>query len=368
MVRVLHLIYGLNAGGAETLMYNITKSIDRSAYEFSFMIIKKDSNPQFYEEKLKNLGCNIISVSKKSFLQTRKNMIQEMNKGNFDIIHIHNGQCDKLIDVLLAKLSNGHKVVVHSHNSALQPNVKLYPLRVKLQAVFKNLYPFVADGYISCSRKATEWSFPKRIHNKVKWLKNGINVETFAFNPNAREILRNKYGMQDAFIIGHVGKYDLQKNHEYIIDVFQSISMQCDNARLLLIGDGALKKKIVKQVEMLELKKKVLFISNTNIVNEYMSMMDVFIFPSLFEGLPVVGVEAQAASLITIASDTITSEVAVSQYWKCLELGRKEEWVQTILSYQKGYDRHLGAIQVDNNGFDITDVAEDLCLYYKNLL
>lgn len=372
MIKVLHLIYGLNAGGAETLMYNISSNFNFEEFEFSFMIIKKNDDEHFYEKKLKDMGCRIIPIKKQSSSKMHREMLKKMNEGHYDIIHIHNAQCDKLPDVFAAKRSNCKHVVVHSHNSAFQPNIKWYKFRVKLQKVLKGFYSILADGFISCSNKASEWSFTKTIRKsgKIFWLKNGIDVQKFSYDENSRKKLRQQYELGNAFVIGHVGKYDYQKNHSFIIDVFEQIQMKSDHSSyLVLIGSGALKTQIESLAAEKKLVDKIIFVDKTDIVNQYMSMMDVFLFPSLFEGLPVVGVEAQAASLMTIGSDTITTEVAVSEYWRTVSLNKSaSEWADIVLEYKKGYSRNNGSEEVRKSGFDIQDVAVSLENYYKQLV
>ena len=162
-------------------------------------------------------------------------------------------------------------------------------------------------------------------------INNAIDIEKFIFNQNIREKIRKQLNVEDKFVIGHIGRFSYQKNHEFLVDMFKNISNENSEAVLLLIGEGNLKEKIVQKVKENNLEEKVIFLGTVKNINEIMQAMDVFVLPSYYEGLPVVGIEAQASGIDCFFSDTITTELKINDNVKFLNINNTKEWCENIM-------------------------------------
>lgn len=184
--------------------------------------------------------------------------------------------------------------------------------------VFKSLIPFIADYNIACSESAARYMFPKRVIDSKDYqiINNGIEVSSYVYNPQVRQVYRSRYNCHGKFVVGHIGRFVRQKNHEFIIDIFSEIHKKESDSILCLFGTGEDENRIKEKVKELGLEDSVMFYGTTNEVQNILQMMDVFLFPSLYEGLPVVCVEAQAAGLPVVASGTITEEVRITDLVK----------------------------------------------------
>ena len=226
-------------------------------------------------------------------------------------------------------------------------------------------YPYIMSAptdYCACSVVAGEWKYPKAIvDHKLKVLKNGVDLEKFAFNEETKCEIRKKLAIpEDAFVLGHVGRFSYQKNHEYLIRIFAEVRKRNEHAVLMLIGDGENKPDVKKQIEELHLTDSVRFCGLVNNVNDYMQAMDVFVLPSRYEGLPIVGVEAQAAGLPVITSVNVSEELEISDLVTFLELKEDvSEWADKILSYE-GKAREDASEQIRSHGYDVQFTADEI--------
>ena len=230
--------------------------------------------------------------------------------------------------------------------------------------------PAFVDEFWACSSLAAQFSFPKSIvkNQKYKFIPNGVALEKFSYNASVREEMRKKLGVEDKFVIGHAGRFNIQKNHEYLIEVFSALHSKCPDAVLLLFGDGELYKKIQDKVKKMNLEDSVRFMGTTDEMPKMYQAIDVFVMPSFCEGLPVAGVEAQASGLPVILADTITKEVGVTNCVKYLPLSDdKAEWVREILNF-RGFKRYSRCEELKRAGFDEKDVARNFQNYYLNVL
>lgn len=361
-IRVLHVFSCLNRGGAETMIMNLYRNIDRTKVQFDF--IEHTSEPCDYDDEVKELGGKIYRFPR----YTGKNHFKYKNAWNeffqehseYKIIHGHI-RSTAAIYLKIAK-KYGLITIAHSHNTssgtgfqAIVKNILQYPIR------------YIADYFFACSKSAGEWLFGEKICNSDNFfiLKNAIDTKKFIFNEDIRAKKRRELQIEDKLVVGHVGRFHTPKNHNFIIKIFYEIQKQVPNAVLLLIGDGELRPKVEKQIEVLGIKDKVILTGVVPNVNDYMQAMDVFVFPSLFEGLPVALVEAQASGLPCVVSDVITREVAITPYIKYVSLNLSpEEWAKEVLISSRGIQRYKCAEMIVKAGFDVVQVANDLCSWY----
>ena len=230
------------------------------------------------------------------------------------------------------------------------------------------MLPLVVDEFWSCSSFATEFSFPKKVWKKTRYIPNGVDLEKFQYNEEIRKEMRNTLSLSDQFVVGHAGRFNHQKNHDFLIDIFSELHKVEPSAVLVLCGVGELEENIKEKVYTLGLKDNVIFYGGCNEMEKMYQAWDVFVLPSKFEGLPVTGVEAQASGLPLVLSDVITKEVAVTDAVCYVSLNKsEEEWARTILSC-KGYRRNTDISTLRRAGFDQKKMVDDFQNYYLNIL
>ena len=248
--------------------------------------------------------------------------------------------------------------IAHAHNTRIIRDYK-YPLKL----VCKALLPGAATDYWSCGRDAGIYYYGKKRWEESGFiLHNAIDLERFRYQPEIRDRIRKAHGLENAFVIGHVGRFNLQKNHTRLLDIFASVAGMLPEARLVLIGTGELEEATREKAGALGLADRVLFPGQMPNVNEWYQAMDCFVLPSLFEGLPVVGVEAQAAGLPCFFSGRVTDEILLGPDACRIPLEEGNEvWARKILACREsGRDRAQGAELVRQAGYDICEEARKL--------
>lgn len=362
-IRILHMIGSLNSGGSQAFVMNIYRNIDRNKVQFDFVIDR--ANDTFYVKEIEDLGgkvytlknikeCNPITFCKQwdSFFE---------NHSEYKIIHGH-VRSIAAIYLSIAK-KHGLITIAHSHSTASRGN--------KIEQVVKNIMQlpikYTADYLFACSNEAGKWLFGEKAIKKdnYKVVKNAIDIEKYVFNESKRNEIRKVLGVEGKFVIGHVGTFTYPKNHKFLIDVFYQVQMQNKNAVLLLVGDGELRPQIEKQIADLRIKDKVILTGVVPNVNDYMQAMDVFVFPSIFEGLGIAVIEAQASGLSGIVADTIPKEAYITDLIKTISLKESADiWVKIILKYSNGYERRNTYKEIKNSGYNISDAAKWLEEFY----
>jgi len=350
-IRVLQVFAQMNRGGAETMIMNIYRNIDRSKIQFDFIVHTNEECA--FDNEIAKLGGRIYQVpryiGRNHLAYTRAWNTFFKNNREYKIIHGHVRSTASIYLKIARKY--GLKTIVHSHSTtsgdnltALAKNVLQFPLR------------YIADYFFACSEYAGEWLFGKSVKSRDNYyiLKNAINTKEFLFNNEIRLKKRQDLNLEDKFVIGHIGRFHKLKNHKFLIDVFREVTSHIKNAVLLLIGDGELKEYILDKVIKMELSDKVIFAGVREDVPELLQAMDAFLFPSLHEGLPVTLIEAQAAGLPCIVSDEITKEVAITNLVKFLSLKTSiSEWAKCIIEYSHGFHRNDMFQEISNAGYDV---------------
>lgn len=357
-------------GGIETFLRTWTKNADKDAYEFTWYIPGTIIDEEFISEFRRD-GVLIIE-GKKCELGIRErttwDKIKEttyivrdvsdiLNRQDFDAIHIHSGVPEFHALVLLAaKCCHVKQRISHAHGTPARPKWS----KAIMEFVARGIVIAAATRYAACSRHAARYLFGRKAAGKAMIVNNCIDTEKFAFSMPAREEYRRKFGLENQFVIGHVGRFAPQKNHEFLIDIFRCVVEREQNARLLLLGTGPLEAQLRDGVERYGLSEKVIFAGGSDAVQNYMCAMDAFVLPSLWEGLPLVGIEAQANGLPCIFSDAITKEADLSVGARFVSLQEPAEvWSQEILLSQAGVDaneRSKAHLKVRGAHYDIHDL------------
>lgn len=323
------------SGGVESVIMNYYRNINRNNIQFDFLCNTKEVA---YEDEIEELGGKIFRVTarSKNLKQYKKDMKDffSQNAKNYDIIWVNLCSLANIDYLKYAKKYGIKQRIIHCHNSQnMDPFIR--GLLHKFNKLFLKRY---ATDFWTCSDEASKWFYSKKIIKSDKYcvIKNAINTEKFLFNKEIRDEYRNKLSIQDKLVIGNVGRFHFQKNHAFIIKIFNEIKKQREDAHLLLIGIGPDEDKIKHIVKVYNLEKNVSFLGSRNDVSELMQAMDIFLFPSIFEGLGIVTIEAQAAGLPVFASaDVIPDEANIdSEIFNFLSLKESEKvWAKEILNF-----------------------------------
>lgn len=299
-MKVLQLT-SLKCGGAETVLMNYHKNIDTSLVQFDYLVFSDSED--FYDKDALALGANIFRVSGKHRFAQGFRILKKLSKSKeYSAIEIHTENAHSVIWVLLSYLAGFKKVIVHSHSTK---NIKMFQHRVS--KLFLNLFPIIR---FSCGKQATSFMFGKR---KAFVVNNAIDLDRYSFDSKKRAAIRNDLNLkEDTIVLGHVGRFIELKNHSLLFEVCKSLEEKGVKYKLLLLGDGELFDLKKEEAKKIGIENNVIFLGNVNNVGDYLQGMDVFLLPSYYEGFPTVAVEAQAAGLRCLLSDTITKDVNIT--------------------------------------------------------
>ena len=364
-IRVAHIIGKWLGGGVESVVMNYYRHIDRSKIQFDFLCDEDSTNIPY--EEIEQLGGRVILIPPyQKVLKYQKELIRIFKENNYKIVHSHINTLS--VFPLRAAKKAGVKVrIAHSHSTTNKKEWKKNLLKQVLRP-FSKVY---ATNYMCCSELAGRWLFGDKAYDsgQVYLLNNAIDLDKFKYNEKLRKEKRKELGISDnTLVIGHIGRFVGQKNHDYLIDIFNEVHKKNPNSLLLLVGQGPLKEEIENKVKELKLNDSVRFLGQRNDANELYQVFDVFCLPSLYEGLPVVGVEAQASGLLCILSNAMTKETKVLDITKFMSLNNPpKEWADSILDDVKKYKRVDISKEMTSKNFNIKEEAKKLEKYYLNL-
>lgn len=363
VIRILHVIGIMNRGGAETMIMNLYRNVDRTKVQFDF--VENTSEKAIFDDEKLALGGRIYNCphyNGKNHFEYKKwwNDFFKEHKGEYKIIHGHLGSTASIYLKIAKKY--GLCTIAHSHNTIMKKD-----LNNLIYKVYSYPTRFIADYFFTCSYVAGVSRFGKKIandSNRCYLLKNSVETKKFLYDKDVRDQVRKEFDVQDKIVIGHVGRFNVQKNHVFLIDIFKKIYEKNKNTVLFLLGDGEEKEKILEKVKNLDLVDCVRFLGVRNDVNKIMQCMDVMLFPSLFEGLPVTIIEAQASSLPCVLSDTITKECKIIENVEFLSLKTDvDTWSNVTLKMSK-LPRYDSSNDIIKSGYDIEQNAIWLQNFY----
>ena len=359
-IRVLQVVTYMGRGGLETMLMNYYRHIDHSKVQFDFLTHREFDGD--YDKEIKDLGGNVYHLSNLNPLSTSyKKSLNDFfeNHPEYKIIHSHL-DCMAGIPLKYAKLNHVPLRIAHAHNSNQTKDLK-YPLKL----FYKRNIKKNANYLFACGDEAGKWMFNT---DNFKVLNNAIDAKDYTFNMNIRNDKRKEFGISDdSIMVGHVGRFFPQKNHEFLIDIFNQFHKDHPNSYLMLVGEGELKTSIQDKVNTLGLENYVIFTGLRSDVNELLQAMNVFLFPSLYEGLPVSIVEAQAAGLPCLISDKVPIECKKTDLIYQLSLEDSvNTWADKIyeLSHITRRDTYE---EIKESGFDIVENAKWLENFYISL-
>jgi len=358
MVRVLHVVTQMGRGGIETMLMNLYRNMDREKIQFDFLVHREEKGD--YDDEIKALGGNIYYVPAINPFHHRKylNALDTFFlKHRYNIVHSHINTLSMYV-LRAAKKANVNCRIAHSHTDRIEINKGFF---IKIYCK-KKLENYLTHRF-ACGEKAGKWLFNK---NDFTILNNAIDLYKFRFDKENNLLYRNQLELGNSFVLGHIGNYSKTKNHSFLIDIFTEIVKKNENSKLVLIGRKDKREKAIeKKVNGLGLSSKVLFLGIRKDVQEILSCMDVFVFPSIYEGLPVTLIEAQANGIHIVASDSITEKVKVTELVQFISLKKDATyWADNILKYKDGYKRVFYLSELQTAGYDASKTAKWLENFY----
>lgn len=359
--RILQVVTAMDRGGLETMIMNYYRNIDRTKIQFDFLTHRPEDGD--YGAEIKKLGGKIYHLPRLnpwSFTYRKALSVFFERHPEYKVIHVHQ-DCMSSIILKEAKKHGVPVRIAHSHSSSQDKNIK-YPIKL----FYKRKISKYATKLFACGVQAGEWMF---CGAPFEVLNNAINASDYSFDSEIRKKMRRSIGIErDELLVGHVGRFMPPKNHEFLIDIFYEIQEKIP-AKLILVGDGELQGKIQEKVHELHLDDKVIFTGIRSDVPELLQAMDIFLFPSLYEGLPMVLVEAQAAGLPCVISNNIPKDCDLTNLITRISLDSSpEKWADIIFKLKKEILRKNTYSEIVSCGFDIVDNAKKLQQYYLSKL
>lgn len=372
-IRVLQVLTIMNRGGAETMVMNYYRHMDRSKVQFDFLLHREEEG--VFDDEIKKLGGRIHRLSNISLTNLRnyQKLLDAFFKQNSDynIVHSHLNA----LSIFVLKAAKKHKVpvrIAHSHTSLYNINLNPFskkssslPFAIKFvaQNIFKMGITKYANVYYACGEKAGMWLFGRKNKSNFKIINNAIDATKFTFNKPVALEYKKMLHVNDQLVIGHVGNFVPEKNHSFILKVFKEVKETEKNAVLILVGGGKTT-EFQQEAKDLNIEEAVYFLGVRNDVEHVLQAMDIFLFPSTNEGLPVTLIEAQASGLRIFASDDISKELNITGLVSFIALSESPAfWANQILEHQT-YDRKNTSHQIVARNYDIKSNAEMLQAFY----
>lgn len=362
-IKVLYFVDRLRHGGIQQLIVEILKKMDREKVQIDLLVFD-DGQTYPLEEVVKNLGIHLYKIDAWiwkpwDYLKQQKALEKFFQEHHdYKVVHMHSSSKNFMV-LKIAKKYGIQTRIAHSHNIGFQSKNKI---KILIGDLFKKPLKKYATHYFACSKLAGKWLFGDA---EVKIIHNAVDYEKFKFNQARRDELRKELGIEDCLVIGNVGRFTNQKNHAFLVDIFHEIYKKNEKAVLMLVGIGEKEQEIRDKVKSLGLEKNVKFMGFCSNTNELLGCMDVFLLPSLYEGLPVVGVEAQCTGLPCFMSkDVITDEVKIAENVTFIALEKTpEEWAEIILN--SDLSRRDTYEELKNAGYFIEQTVEVLEKFYR---
>lgn len=360
-IRILNLFTIMNRGGAEAMVMNYYRNIDRTKVQFDFLVHREEKG--VYEDEIKKLGGKIYRMPPlyPQNFSAYKKLIREFLKNHpeYKIIHSHMSELGYFV-FKEAKKQGVPTIICHAHSAPHE-----YDLKMIVRTYFKHKMRLYITHMFTCGKKAGIWLYGKKNKNNFIQINNAIDAEKFIYDKARSNELRTKLGITDELVVGHVGRFIQAKNHEKLIGIFNEICKINPKSKLVLVGEGDLKEHIEHKVNEHNLQDKVLFLGGRSDVNDILQAFDIYLFPSFHEGLSVSMVEAQAAGLQCFISNSIPEECIITNNVLQFDLSQDNKQIaEFILNYHKTYERKNTYSEIVNAGFDIKENALKLQNFY----
>ncbi|MBQ3802891.1 MAG: glycosyltransferase [Oscillospiraceae bacterium] len=353
------------SGGIESFLFNTLSRMDLSGMEID--LVAAEIRESIFSKPLEEKGVRFIELSgsTRNIPKNHREFRKLLRSRNYSVIHINAFQGMAFYYAHLGRAAGVSKILVHSHNSGLR-NSLLKREKLLLHKAYSVRYAEDVTDYWACSRLAAEFLFPDSVMKQQGFIfvPNAVDIERFCFDPTVRTRIRKELGVEEKLVLGNVGRLCEQKNQSFLLDVLSGLINRGMDCNLLLVGSGPAMEELKRKAEELNLQKSVIFTGVSSHVEELLCAMDVFLFPSLFEGLPISVIEAQASGLPVIYHDILAEEAAIMPDFSVLPL-EVEKWVEKILSTKRNKQREAAALKMKQTLFDIDSLSSWLEKEYR---
>lgn len=366
-IRILQAFVANDKGGLTGYICQNYRFIDKNKVQFDFLTFE-DGKLDFEDEFI-SMGARFYHISRPSHLISyAKSLKGILNQTEYVAVHFNMSYAN-FIPIIIARWLGAKKIIVHSHSTAIDDRRSVVRIiKTAIHKIGRNLMSYMADDYLACSSLAAQWMYPVSILQSKHYhmARNAIDVSKYNYNPHVRADVRQRLKISDdTFVIGHVGRFTYQKNHEFLINIFKEVHQKVKDSVLLLIGEGPDEGLIKQKVKELQLNDNVIFLGRRNDVPKLFQAMDCFVLPSRFEGLPIVGIEAQAAGLPCLFSDVITTETSVSKNVVFISLDDMNHWISNILSISTEKRKPCEKLCIDIAGYNIKKEIKEMESLYE---
>lgn len=362
MKKVLIIAGGLQIGGAERVARDIGWFADPTRFEIHYLVFGERTGE--YEEELKEKGCKIVHMPApgQGHLAFCRELDRLIKQERYDVVHSHT-MFNSGLSLPVAKRNNVPVRIAHSHS--IRGPGKRSVVKSCYESCMRRLILSCATEWVACGQEAGKWLYGKRsFETRGILIHNGINLEHFAFSPVLRQELREREGLTDRFVIGHMGHLAPVKNQAFLLECMPQILKRRPDAVLLLMGDGEDGPMLKGLIKKLGLESSVRLTGNVANVAPWLNAMDVFAFPSLYEGMPLALVEAQANGLPCVISDRIPRDVHLTDLVTALPLEEKETWIRRLISAQRRHSEAYGPV-LKVKGLDTQGMLEKIYRLYE---
>jgi len=376
-VRVLQYVRVLDSGGIEAFIFSYLRKFNLDKVKFDFLLTRNQK--EFYDDQLDKFD------SKKFCLDFKKSKIKVVNAfrkykafknflkihPEYSVIHFESIGSDGFLDIIAAKKMGVKVRIAHSHIAAdykighkkgISKFFKMTMIKIK-QSIIRYFVSKYATDFFACSKEAGEWMYSKKIQDKIIIVPNAIDTKEFHFSIEKRKQLRHQLKLENKYVYGHIGRFVYSKNHKFLLDVFAKVLTKKPNSVLILVGSGKLFEEIKDYSIKINIYDRCIFYGQTNRVNDIINVFDEFVFPSIYEGLGIVAVEAQTNGLPCLLSSTIPSEVKVLPDIKFLKLDQ-ELWIKEMLNCPKRFDPEISYKKVECSDYNINISSKKLEDFY----
>jgi len=367
-IGILQFPIRASYGGITHYAFNNWKHLDKKKFACDFATVSKHLG---FEKEITESGAGLHYISCYAE-ENREQFIEEMRvllkNGKYDVVHLHTSFWKSFLVEEIALECKIPKIIVHSHSTHIdieddEARLAAETLHEQKKRAFNTS---LATDFWACSSLAADWLFGPQIPREhIRVMKNAIDVKRYVYNCEVRDTYRRKLGLDGCFVLGHVGRFCYQKNHEFLLRVFAQVCSKMKNTCLLLAGSGPLEEAVRQQAQQLHISDKVVFLGSRMDVPQLLQAMDVFCLPSRFEGLGIVLVEAQSAGLKCLASDAVPDEAKITENLRFLPL-TEEDWVQAALEIAKGYVRKDMYEEVTEAGYNIVKQVKTVEEFYQS--
>lgn len=364
-IRIAQIMGKMVGGGVEKTVLNYYEHIDRTKIQYDFFV--DQDSLLIPRDEIESYGGKIFFLPPyQNIWSYHKALLKVLEENKYYIVVSHMNTL-AIFPMFVAWRANVPIRIAHNHSTAGKGELKRNLIKYFLRP-FSKIFP---TTLCACSEYAGTWLFGKKatLKKKIVIWKNAVNVDLFLYSDITREKIRKELELESKFVIGHAGRFINQKNHMFLVNVFFHIHKKDSNAILILIGTGVLMNEVKMKVNELNLEKSVFFLGNRNDISDIYQSMDVFLFPSFYEGLGMVAVEAQIAGLPVLAADTVPIESKICNNIKYLSLDDgAEKWANEALKFRKGFKRKNMKFEAKKEGYEISLASKKMDKWYSVLL